>query len=213
MQAFDELKTLVSNYPPETVEEITGVPQGKLLTAARIFARANKALIATGMGCSQQVTGTHTVFSLINMCLITGQIGKIGCGLNPPRGQNNVQGVSDVGCMPMSYPGYIPVTDDENRKKVAAVWNFPYEALPEKSGLPPLRSCKRPTPERVKGMYIMGENPMLTDPNLNHTKEAIQKLDFLVVQDIFPTETTPICRCHSSRRCFCRKKRHLCEQR
>jgi len=190
MEAFAELKTLVSSYPPETVEEITGVPQGKLLTAARIFAKSNKALIATGMGCSQQVTGTHTVYSLLNLCLITGQIGKIGSGLNPPRGQNNVQGVSDVGCLPMSYPGYIPVTDDENRKKVAAVWNFPYEALSGRIGLTTVEIMHAAHAGRVKGMYIMGENPMLSDPNLNHTKEAIQNLDFLVVQDIFPTETS-----------------------
>ena len=190
MEAFAELKTLVSNYPPETVEEITGVPQGKLLTAARIFARANRALIATGMGISQQVTGTQTVYSLLNLCLITGQIGKIGSGLNPPRGQNNVQGVSDVGCLPMSYPGYIPVTDNGNRKKVAAVWNFPYESLSATVGLTTVEIMQAAHAGRVKGMYIMGENPMLSDPNLNHAKEAIQKLDFLVVQDIFPTETS-----------------------
>ena len=190
MEAFAELKALVSNYPPETVEDFTGVPQGKLLTAARIFARANRALIATGMGISQQVTGTHMVYSLLNLCLITGQIGKIGSGLNPPRGQNNVQGVSDVGCLPMSYPGYIPVTDNENRKKVAAVWNLPYQALSASVGLTTVEIMQAAHAGKVKGMYIMGENPMLSDPNLNHAKEAIQKLDFLVVQDIFPTETS-----------------------
>jgi len=190
LEAFEELKNLVSNYPPETVEKITGVPQGKLLTAARIFAGANRSLIATGMGCSQQVTGTHTVFSLLNMCLIAGQIGKIGAGINPPRGQNNVQGVSDVGCLPMSYPGYIPVTDDENRKKVAAIWNTPYEALSGQIGLTTVEIMQAAYTGKVKGLYIMGENPMLTDPNLNHTRKALQKLEFLVVQDIFPTETS-----------------------
>ena len=190
MEAFEELKNLVSNYTPETVENITGVPQGKLLTAARIFAGAHRPLIATGMGCSQQVTGTNTIFSLINMCLICGQIGKMGAGINPPRGQNNVQGVSDVGCLPMSYPGYIPVADDENRKKVSAIWNFPYEALPGKTGLTTVEIMQAAHAGKVKGLYIMGENPMLTDPNLNHTRAALQKLEFLVVQDIFPTETT-----------------------
>lgn len=190
MAAFEELKKLVSNYTPERVEEITGVPQGKLLTAARIFAGANRSLIATGMGCSQQVTGTHTVFALLNMCLIAGQIGKIGAGLNPPRGQNNVQGVSDVGCLPMSYPGYIPVTDDANRKKVAAIWDIPYEALSGKVGLTTVEIMQAAHAGKVKGLYIMGENPMLTDPNLNHAKEALQRLEFLVVQDIFPTETS-----------------------
>ena len=165
-------------------------PRARSLTAARIFARANRSLIATGMGCSQQVTGTHTIFSLLNMCLIAGQIGKIGSGINPPRGQNNVQGVSDVGCLPMSYPGYIPVTDDENRKKVAAIWNIPYEALSGKIGLTTVEIMQAAHAGKVKGLYIMGENPMLTDPNLNHTRKALQKLEFLVVQDIFPTETS-----------------------
>ncbi len=135
LDALEELEVVVADYPPDIVEAITGVAQGKLLTAARLFARAERALIAAGMGCSQQTTGTHLVHSLINMCLISGQIGKIGAGLNPPRGQNNVQGASDVGCLPMSYPGYIPVTDAANRKKVAAVWNVPHEALSGKVGL------------------------------------------------------------------------------
>ena len=190
LQAFEKLKKLASNYPPENVSAITGINPNKILAAARLYARANRALIATGMGISQQVTGTHTVFSLINMCLIAGQIGKIGAGLNPPRGQNNVQGASDVGCSPLIYPGYIPVTDDENRKKVAAVWNFPYEALSARIGLTTVEIMQAAHDGKVKGMYIMGENPMLTDPNQNHTREALERMEFLVVQDIFPTETT-----------------------
>jgi len=190
LQAFEKLKNLASNYPPENVSAITGVDPNKILAAARIYARANRALIATGMGISQQVTGTYTVFSLINMCLITGQIGKVGAGLNPPRGQNNVQGASDVGCSPLICPGYIPVTDDENRQKVAAVWNFPYEALSARIGLTTVEIMQAARDGTVKGMYIMGENPMLTDPNQNHTREALKRLEFLVVQDIFPTETT-----------------------
>ena len=190
MEAFEELKRAVADYPPETVEAITGVAQGKLLTAARTFARADRALIATGMGCSQQVTGTHLIFSLINLCLINGQIGKVGAGLNPPRGQNNVQGASDVGCLPMSFPGYIPVTDDAQRENLANVWQFPHEALSGKAGLTTVEIMQAAHAGSIKGMYIMGENPMLTDPNLNHTRESIQKLEFLVVQDIFPTETT-----------------------
>jgi len=190
MQAFEDLKKVASNYPLEKVTEITGVAQDKLLVAARFYARANRALIATGMGISQQVTGTHTVFSLINMCLIAGKIGKIGSGLNPPRGQNNVQGASDVGCSPRIYPGYIPVTDDENRKKVASVWNFPFEALSGKIGLTTVEIMQAVHDGKIKGMYIMGENPMLTDPNQKHTQKALERIEFLVVQDIFPTETT-----------------------
>jgi formate dehydrogenase alpha subunit len=190
LRAFEKLKQVTLNYPPEFVSEITGIEPNKILAAAGLYARANKALIATGMGISQQVTGTHTVFSLINMCLITGQIGKAGAGLNPPRGQNNVQGASDVGCSPLIYPGYIPVTDDENRRKVAAVWDFPFEALSAEIGLTTVEIMQAAHDGKVKGMYIMGENPMLTDPNQNHTRQALERLEFLVVQDIFPTETT-----------------------
>ncbi|UCD79817.1 MAG: formate dehydrogenase subunit alpha [Desulfobacterales bacterium] len=190
LQAFEALKKVASNYPPENVSAITGIDPDKILAAARIYARAKRALIATGMGISQQVTGTHTVFALINMCLIAGQIGKVGAGLNPPRGQNNVQGASDVGCSPLIYPGYIPVTDDENRKKVAAVWNFSYEALSARIGLTTVEIMQAAHAGKVRGMYIMGENPMVTDPDQNHTREALEGLEFLVVQDIFPTETT-----------------------
>ncbi|CAB1059077.1 NAD-dependent formate dehydrogenase alpha subunit @ selenocysteine-containing [Olavius sp. associated proteobacterium Delta 1] len=192
IQAFDKLKKIVSQYTPEMVSGVTGVAPHKLQTAAGIYARSSKALIATGMGISQQVSGTHTVFALINMCLIVGQIGKTGAGLNPPRGQNNVQGASDVGCSPLIYPGYIPVTDDDNRKKVAAVWDFPYEALSGKIGLTTVEIMQAAHGGKVKGMYIMGENPMLTDPNQNHTREALERLEFLVVQDIFATDTTAL---------------------
>jgi len=190
LKSFEELKDTISNYPPATVADITGVASEKLQAAAGMYAGANRALIATGMGISQQITGTHTVFSLINMCLITGQIGKAGSGINPPRGQNNVQGASDVGCSPIMYPGYIPLTNDKNRRKVAAVWGFPFEALPADIGLTTVEIMQAAHDEKVKGLYIMGENPMLTDPNQNHTREALQRLDFLVVQDIFPTNTT-----------------------
>lgn len=190
MNALEALEAVVADYPPGTVEEITGVAQGKMVAAARLFAGAGKTLIASGMGCSQQVTGTDLVFSLINMCLICGHIGKIGSGLNPPRGQNNVQGASDVGCLPMSYPGYIPVADPANREKVAAVWNVPHEALSAKVGLTTVEIMQAAHAGSIKGMLIMGENPMLTDPNLNHVRESIRRLEFLVVQDIFPTETS-----------------------
>jgi len=190
MQAFQKLNELVSNYTPEKVSDITGIGPEKIQSAAGMYASASKSLIATGMGISQQVTGTHTVFSLINMCLITGQIGKVGAGINPPRGQNNVQGASDVGCSPLIYPGYIPVTDDANRKKVAAIWQISSEALSGNVGLTTVEIMQAAHAGKIKGMYIMGENPMLTDPNQNHTREALEQLEFLVVQDIFPTETT-----------------------
>ncbi len=191
MKAFEELKALTEKYTPGYVEKITGVPASLMQEAARTYARARRPLIATGMGYSQQVTGTHNVFCLINMMLITGQIGRPGAGLNPPRGQNNVQGVSDVGASPFTYPGYISVEDAENRRRVAGIWGLPFEELDGEKGLSTVEIMQAAYKGEVKGMYIMGENPMLTDPNLNHTEEAIKKLEFLVVQDIFHTETTP----------------------
>ena len=191
MQAFEALKELTQTYTPSYVEEVTGVPAHLMEEAARLYARAKRPLIGTGMGFSQQVTGTHNVFSLINMMLITGQIGREGAGLNPPRGQNNVQGASDVGAAPTIYPGYIPVDDDDNRRRVASIWGVPYEELDGEKGLSTVEIMQAAYNGTIKGMYIMGENPMVTDPNLNHTEEAIKKLEFLVVQDIFHTETTP----------------------
>jgi predicted molibdopterin-dependent oxidoreductase YjgC len=126
------------------------------------------------------------------MCLIAGQIGRVGAGINPPRGQNNVQGASDVGCSPLIYPGYIPVADDSNRRKVAAVWNTPSEALSARIGLTTVEIMQAAHAGKIRGMYIMGENPMLTDPNQSHTREALERMEFVVVQDIFPTETTEL---------------------
>lgn len=191
IEAFEELKHLTDKYTPEKTEEITSVPKEKIIAAARMYAQAKTAMIATGMGMSQQVTGTNNVFSLINMMMITGQIGKERAGIDPPRGQNNVQGATDVGCSPIIYPGYIPVGDEGNRKRVAKLWNVDYENLTEKPGLTTVEIMHAAYDEKIKGMYIMGENPMLTDPDLNHTEAALKKLDFLVIQDIFHTETTP----------------------
>lgn len=190
-EAFEQLKELTRKYTPEYVEEITGVPVDKLKLAAKIYATSPTSMIATGMGMSQQVTGTHNVFCLINMMLITGQVGRERCGINPPRGQNNVQGATDVGCSPSNYPGYIPVINEENRRKVADIWGVPFEDLSAKPGLTTVEIMQAAHEGKVKGIFIMGENPMISDPNLNHTEEAFKKMDFVVVQDIFHTETTP----------------------
>ena len=191
LEAFEELKQLVEKYTPEKTEELTSVPKEKIIAAARMYATARTAMIATGMGLSQQVTGTNNVFSLINMMLITGQIGKERAGIDPPRGQNNVQGATDVGCSPIVYPGYIPITDNENRERIAKLWNVDFESLSGKPGLTTVEIMHAAYDEKVKGLYIMGENPMVTDPDLNHTEKALKKMDFVVVQDIFHTETTP----------------------
>ena len=191
MQAFEELKAITQKYTPEYTEQITGVSAELMAEAARIYAGARRPIIATGMGYSQQVVGTHNVFALINMMLITGQIGRKGAGLNPPRGQNNVQGVSDIGLSPFTYPGYIPVEDEENRRRIAELWGVPFEELDGERGLSTVEIVQAAHHGDIKAMYIMGENPLFTDPNLNHTEEGIKNLEFLVVQDIFHTETTP----------------------
>lgn len=190
MEAFKQLADLTSSYTPEYVSEITGVPASKLETAARLYATSPTAMIATGMGMSQQITGTHNVLSLINMMLITGKVGRERCGINPPRGQNNVQGATDVGCSPSFYPGYIPVTNDENRRRVAEVWGVPFETLSSKPGLTTVEIMQAAYEGKIKGIFIMGENAMISDPNLNHTEEALKRMEFVVVQDIFHTETT-----------------------
>ena len=190
IDAFNELKELVEKYTPEVVEEITSVPADLMIAAARMYSNSETAMIATGMGLSQQVTGTDNVFTLINMMLITGQIGRERCGIDPPRGQNNVQGTTDVGASPVVYPGYFPVTDDANRRRIAELWRTDYEKLSGEPGLTTVEIVHAAHKGEIKAMYIMGENPMMTDPDLNHTSEALENLDFLVVQDIFNTETT-----------------------
>jgi predicted molibdopterin-dependent oxidoreductase YjgC len=192
MEAFALLKELTEKYTAAYTEEITGVSADNIKRAAEIYSSAINPIIATGMGMSQQVTGTHNVFSLINMMLITGNIGREGAGINPPRGQNNVQGATDVGCTPAFYPGYIPMLNEENRKRVAALWNISPEHLSSKPGLTTVEIVQAAHRGDVKGLYIMGENPMVSDPNLNHTKEGFKKLDLLVVQDIFFTETAAL---------------------
>jgi formate dehydrogenase alpha subunit len=190
MKAFQQLKELVYKYTPEETERMTGVPRDKFMEASRIYAKSPTAMMATGTGNSQQEVGTRMIFSKINMVLITGQIGREKAGINPLREQNNLQGVTDIGVSPINYPGYIPVGNEENRKKLAKLWEVPFEELPSEPGLTTGELMNAAYNGDIKGMYIMGENPMMTDPNLNHTDEALKKLDFLVVQDIFPTETT-----------------------
>jgi formate dehydrogenase alpha subunit len=191
MESFYALKAMVEKYTVSYTEELTGVPADKFTEAARIYATSPTAMIATGMGMSQQVTGTYNVLTLINMMLITGQIGKERAGISPPRGQNNVQGATDVGASPILYPGYIPIANEENRRKVAEVWGVTFESLPAKNGLTTVEIMKEAFAGNIKALYIMGENPMISDPNLNHTDEALKRPEFIVAQDIFHTETTP----------------------
>jgi formate dehydrogenase major subunit len=153
---------------------------------ARVFGNAKTAIVFWGMGISQHVYGTNNARCLISLALLTGNVGRPGAGLHPLRGQNNVQGASDAGLIPMVYPDYQPVGDPEVRAKFEAAWG---RALSPDPGLTVVEITRAALSGDVRGMYIMGENPFLSDPNVNKVRRALSNLDFLVVQDIFLTET------------------------
>lgn len=186
---FEQAKEAVSTYTPETVERITGVPAADIRKAARLYAKAKAASIFYSMGITQHNTGTDNVLSIANLAMMTGNIGKAGAGVNPLRGQNNVQGACDMGALPNVFPGYQSVADSKVREKFENGWKV---KLPEKSGLTVVEMMDAACAGTVKAMYIMGENPILTDPDANHVKEGLNSLDFLAVQDIFMTETAQL---------------------
>ena len=176
----------VEAFSPEAMEGITGVPAALLREAARAFATARAAMVFWGMGLSQHIHGTDNCRSLISLCLATGQVGRPGTGLHPLRGQNNVQGASDAGLIPMFYPDYQPVTDPATRARYEALWDA--ELDPEE-GLTVVEITDAIHDDIIRGMYVEGENPAMSDPNANHARAALAKLEHLVVQDIFLTET------------------------
>lgn len=183
---FDALREMVSDYTPERASKICGVDAETIREVARVFGRARTAIIFWGMGISQHVYGTNNARCLISLALLTGNVGRSGTGLHPLRGQNNVQGASDAGLIPMMYPDYQPVTDSDVRKKFETAWGC---SLSPDSGLTVVEITRAALEGRVRGMYIMGENPFLSDPNVNKVRRALSNLEFLVVQDIFLTET------------------------
>jgi formate dehydrogenase alpha subunit len=183
---FEELKKTVEKYSPEHVEQITGIPAEKLRDAAQLFAEADKASIIFSMGITQHTTGTDNVLSTANLSMLTGNVGKRGTGVNPLRGQNNVQGACDLGALPNIYTGYQSVEDPAVRFKFEEAWNV---SLDDRNGLTVVEAFNAVRTGDVKAMYIMGENPMLSEPDINHVEESLNKLNFLVVQDIFLTET------------------------
>ena len=165
---------------------ICGIDAATLRDVARTYARAEAAIIFWGMGISQHTHGTDNARCLIALALITGQVGRPGTGLHPLRGQNNVQGASDAGLIPMVYPDYQSVEDPEVRAKFEALWQTP---LDDKRGLTVVEIMDAVHRDEIRGMYIMGENPAMSDPDVEHAREALAKLEHLVVQDIFLTET------------------------
>jgi len=185
-EGYEALKEQLAGYSPEAMETICGIPAETLHEVARVFARARGAMIFWGMGISQHVHGTDNARCLINLALISGQIGRPGTGLHPLRGQNNVQGASDVGLIPMVFPDYQRVDNVEVRQKFETLWGQPLDPNP---GLTVVEIMHAIHDGQIGGMYIMGENPAMSDPNLNHTRSALAALDHLVVQDIFMTET------------------------
>ena len=186
-EGFEKLKEMVGRYTPDYAEGISGVPARDIISAARMYARADRASIIFAMGITQHTTGTDNVLSLANLAMLTGNVGKESSGVNPLRGQNNVQGACDMGALPNVYPGYQSVSEERIRKKFEHMWGVD---LPPKAGLTVVEMIHAAEEAKVRAMYIMGENPFLSDPNSNLTRKALKRLDFLVVQDIFPTETS-----------------------
>ncbi|MFL5217390.1 MAG: formate dehydrogenase subunit alpha [Microvirga sp.] len=183
---FEKLVENVRDFTPETMAEICGIPAKTLREVARLYARAEAAIIFWGMGVSQHVHGTDNTRCLIALALATGQIGRPGTGLHPLRGQNNVQGASDAGLIPMFFPDYKPVEDPETRGFYEELWGA---KLDPKRGLTVVEIMDAVHADKIRGMYIMGENPAMSDPDVQHAREALAKLEHLVVQDIFLTET------------------------
>ena len=189
-EGFDELKETVKKYTPEYVEELSGIPADDLRKAARIYAKADKAMLFYTMGITQHTTGVDNVKSCANLAMITGNVGKESTGVNPLRGQSNVQGACDMGALANVYPGYQKVIEDEMTGKFKAAWGVDY--LSNEVGLTIVEIMHAAHEGKVKGIYVMGENPMLSDPDVNHVKEALENLDFLVVQDLFLSETAQL---------------------
>jgi formate dehydrogenase major subunit len=183
---YAALAATVADYPPERAEQITGVPADTIRAVARAWGEAGAAVVYWGMGISQHTTGTDNARCLIALCSITGQVGRPGTGLHPLRGQNNVQGASDAGLIPMFYPDYQGVTGAATRLRFERAWGA---TLDPNKGLTVTEIISSILDGGVRGMYMLGENPFLSDPNTNKVRKALAALDFLVVQDIFLTET------------------------
>lgn len=189
-EGFEELKKVVEKYTPEYVEKITGIPKEDLIEAARLYAKAKPAAICYTMGITQHITGTDNVKSLANLAMLCGNLGIEGGGVNPLRGQNNVQGCCDMGGLPNVFSGYQVVTSKEVREKMAKAWGV--KELPDKVGLKVTEMIPKAMDKSIRALYIVGENPILSDADVNHVKTSLENLDFLVVQDIFLTETAKL---------------------
>ncbi len=199
-EGYEDFRAVVEAYTPERASLMSGVPAEDIEAAARIYALGERVSgssvydgerghsnILYAMGITQRSNGTDMVMTLANLAMLCGQIGKPSTGVNPLRGQSNVQGACDLGCLVNVYPGYQRVTDDEKRSAIAEKWGM--DSLPGKVGLTIVEAMHGVLDGKVHAVYVMGENPMMSDPNTTHVEKALRSVDFLLVQDIFPSET------------------------
>jgi len=201
-EEFDSLRAVVENYPPEKAESISGVPAKDIVKAAHLYGEAATAMILYTMGITQHTYGTDNVKSLANLAMLTGNIGRASTGVNPLRGQNNVQGACDMGGLPNVYTGYQKVDLPEVQAKMEQAWGTKLSA---KVGLPVTKIMPAAVEGDIKGIYIMGENPVISDPDQAHVIKAFENLEFLVVQDIFLTETARLADVVLPAACFAEK--------
>ncbi len=188
-EGYEEMKMTILKYAPKVVEKITGVPAEDIRKAARIYATAPTVSLIYSMGITQHTTGTDNVLSTANISMLTGNVGKESTGVNPLRGQSNVQGACDLGALPNVYSGYQKVTDHQVRDKFSKAWGVD---LSDKVGLTVVEMLNAAYEGKIRGLFVMAENPAMSDPDLNHAREALKKVEFLVVSDIFMTETAEV---------------------
>jgi formate dehydrogenase alpha subunit len=188
-EGFEDLKALVAEYTPEKVAEISGIPVEGLQEVARTYATQKPSAVIYAMGITQHTTGTDNVKSTANLAMLCGNMGVAGGGVNPLRGQNNVQGACDMGGLPNVYSGYQPVTVPENQQKFQEAWG---STGPLTIGLTVTEMINQAGEGKLRALYIMAENPMMSDPDLNHARECFEKAEFIIAQDIFMTETAQL---------------------
>ena len=201
-EGFESFKESLDDYTPEAGERITGVPKNDIIKAALLYGNAVRPGIYYTMGITQHTHGTENVYAIANLALMTGNLGRESTGVNPLRGQNNVQGATDMGCIPDMYPGYQKITIPGIRQKFQMAWGV---KLSDKEGLTATEMTAAALEGSLKALYIMGENPVLSDPHMSHTIAALKKLDLLVVQDIFMTETAELADVVLPAACFAEK--------
>ena len=203
-EGFEDLKAAVEKYTPAYVEEISGIPADQLVAAARMYAGAKVASIVYCMGITQHTSGTDNVKSLANLAMLCGNLGMPGGGVNPLRGQNNVQGACDMGGLPNVYTAYQPVNSEEVARKMETAWGV--EGVSLDLGMKATEMIPAAHDGRLKALYVLGENPLVSDPDINHAEKSLANLDLLVVQDIFLTETAEKADVVLPGRCFAEKE-------